>query len=137
MATNCSWIVRIILSVTPFCSGLYGVVSSHLMTRYRQKSMSSSKFNYASLSDRRQIFSFRPYWFLTIVTHSWKITNTWSFVLVGYAHTFLVTSSINVTKFDTLPRHWCGIGLQTSKWIKLSRLGSLIGWMDVVYLSYW
>ena len=56
-------------------------------------------------------------WFSTIASHSEKIENIQSFV--GYAHTFLVASSMNVAKYDAL--------LRDSWQTQLSRLSCQMG----------
>ena len=60
------WIVWFIVSATPFCSGLYGVVSSCRMSRCQQKLANLSDLNSPPLSNRRHFswgrIRFQPLW---------------------------------------------------------------------------
>ena len=139
MAIIRSWIVWLIHFATLFCSGLYGVVSPHLIPRGWQKLTNSSNLKSPPLFDLRH-FSFWLDWFSTFASHCEKLENTWSFILTRYGHTFQIASLMNVTNYDALSRNWCGIGPQTSEWTKSSgfdSLGSLVGFMVAVYLPYW
>ena len=74
---------------------------------------------------RLQAFNFQPNWFSTIASHFEKNEDIQSFVLARYAHTFLVASLMNVTKYIVPPRDLCSIEQQTFEWTKSSILNSL------------
>jgi hypothetical protein len=88
--------VLFILSTTPFCCGVYGVVFWHAMPHYLQNYSKSFPHNSPPLSVLNTLI-FLSIWFSTRDLNSLNFLKTYDFFLRKYIHVFLEKSSMKET----------------------------------------